>query len=113
MARVGNQWIPQFSDGSGWNVEDYEHFPYFYEHVTRQEAREMKAASAERLYKIVCLQPYDTDRRYRHYHKNTFFVKGAFLAEFLQLPPFTAILAEGIVSIEPVESIPPTDEKLR
>lgn len=97
------EYIPQFSDGSGWDLED-KHAPCFYEHITPQEERKLKAASDKRLYKIVTIVPF-----VEHLHKDTYFVKGSYLDRFLQ--KFTGFAAY-IVSIEPVESMPSIDEKL-
>ncbi len=95
------EWRPQFPDGSGWDLEDEQH-PYFYEHITPQEVEALESAEAERLYKIVHIIPYPDQP-----HKDTYFVKGAFLAEFL----FSEDV-EYIVSIERVENMPSTHEKL-
>ena len=100
-----NQWIPQFPDGSGWSLED-EDSPCFYEHVTHQEAEELKVSSAEQLYKIVCITPYPPPY---HKHKNTYFIKGSHLDSFFEGYSETT---EYIVSIERVERMPSTDEKL-
>jgi hypothetical protein len=97
------QYIPQFPDGSGWDVDD-KRAPYFYEHITSQEERKLKAASAKRLYKIVMILP-----GVEHHHKNTYFVKGSHLDRFLQTHKG---FSEGFVSIEQVENIPSTYEKL-
>lgn len=99
------EYIPQFPDGSGWDLEETTS-PCFYEHVTQAEVQALERAEAERLYKIVCIiaaldQP----------HKNTYFVKGAHLASFFE-DRFTSEIAEYAVSIERVESMPSTDEKL-
>lgn len=98
--------IPQFPDGSGWDVED-EQCPYFYEHISLQEAAAQTAAWAEQLYKIVHIILYPDQP-----HKDTYFVKGAFLAEFLYDLSEEGNDLEYIVSIEPVQSMPSTDEKL-
>ncbi|SRR6266568_8520033 len=97
------EWIPQFPDGSGWDLED-KNAPYFYEHITPQEKRKLKAAAAKRLYKIVTIVPLT-----EQLHKNAHFVKGSHLDRFLER---WSEHAEYIVSIEQVESMPSTHEKL-
>ncbi len=93
---------PQFSDESGWSLVDKK-APYFYEHITLAEPKRLKLASARRLYKIVMIDP-GTE----YHHKNTYFVKGSYLDRFLQ----DHLGSEQLVSIERVESMPSTDEKL-
>ena len=103
MATFDDKWIPQFPDGSGWDLDDKK-APYFYEHITPQERRKQEAVRAKQLYKIVGI-----DRHGEQAHKNTFFVKGRYLEQFLT---FYWEWHESIVSIEPVEHMPSTDEKL-
>ena len=98
------EYIPQFSDGSGWDLENKK-APYFYEHVTLQEVKKLKAASAKHLYKIVMIVPTPIE----YHHKDTHFVKGSHLDRFLE---GYAEYAAYIVSIERVDHMPPTDEKL-
>ncbi len=71
------EYIPQFPDGSGWDLEDKKE-PYFYEHITHQERRKLEAARAKHLYKIVGIERFDDQD-----HKNTFFIKGRHLERFL------------------------------
>ncbi|SRR6266704_2695315 len=102
MARAPD-YIPQFPDGSGWDLDDKKE-PYFYEHITHQERRRLEAARAKQLYKVVALEWFSGQE-----HKNTIFVKGRHLERFLA---FFWDHHESLVSIEPVESMPSTDEKL-
>ena len=97
------EWIPQFPDGSGWDLEDKK-APYFYEHVTFQDEKSLKRQQWKLLYKIVMVLP-GTE----HHHKNTYFVKGSHLNRFLQ---DHSGYMEYFVSIERVEHMPSTDEKL-
>ncbi len=96
------EWIPQFPDGSGRDLEDKQ-APYFYEHITLAEEKKLKRIQASRLYKVVTIVHTE------HPHKNTYFMRGTRLEEFLDGYCETT---EHVVSIEPVESIPSADEKL-
>ncbi len=98
------EFIPQFPDGSGWEVEDKK-APYFYEHVTHAEVRHLRASRNKAIYKIVTILDY-TDQP----HKDTYFVPGKFLQKFLEEYITPRFFLE-VVSIERVESMPPTDEK--
>jgi len=115
--------IPQFPHDSGWvqdriiplypaasalDPKDYIYAPYFYEHITLEEAERRKRAAAVQVYKIETLFHYPLG----HMHRDTYFVTGAFLGALLQHPIFTAEFPHILVSIEPVERMPSTDEKL-
>ncbi len=102
---AANDYIPQFPDGSGWDLEGKYAPTYFYEHISQAEVRKLKRATANQLYKIVCIVPLTEQP-----HKNTYFVKGSRLSRFLE--GFSEC-AEYIISIERVESMPSFDEKLR
>ena len=93
---------PQFPDESGWSLVDKK-APYFYEHITLAEPKRLKLASARRLYKIVMIYP-----GVEYHHKNTYFVKGSHLNRFFQ----DHIGSEQLVSIELIQHMPSTSEKL-
>jgi hypothetical protein len=93
-----NEWVPQFPDGSGWDLEDKES-PYFYEHISLQDVEKLKAASANQVYKIVTIAPTPIE----YHHKDTHFIKGSYLDHFLEAYKESSDCAAYIVSIEPVD----------
>lgn len=99
-------WIPQFPDGSGWDVTD-EKAPYFYGHIAPGESARLQRKRARTLYKIVCVITFASPTPH---HKNTYFVKGSCLNKFMK---HREELFEQIVSIEQVERLPSPHEKLR
>jgi hypothetical protein len=76
--------------------------PYFYEHIMFAEESKLKRVQATRLYKVVTIVHTE------HPHKNTYFIRGARLEEFLDGYCETT---EHVVSVELVESMPSTEEK--
>lgn len=99
------EWTPQFPDGSGWDLEDA-HIPCFYEHISHEEVDRLRKGLNTAIYRVVTILDY-VDQP----HKDTYFIKGEHLQEFLERCITPEFFLE-VMSIERVESMPSTDEKL-
>lgn len=100
------EYVPQFSDGSGWDESD-DYVLSYYQHVLKKETKKAYQNLSKTLYKIEKIITYADIPP----HKNTYFVPGPFLNEFLNNYCSDEYFEE-VVNIEKVDKIPDTKKKL-
>ena len=96
------EYIPQFKDGSGWDL-DNKKAPYYYEHIDKKEGDVLENFQKATLYQVTTIVPI------MPVHRNTYFVKGDYIEEFIN--DFRKCW-EYVVDIKKVYKIPSFKKKL-